>query len=181
MSFGDRRTLPKGLHGCKLDRHLHRVNCETTLFANYGPLWKTIDRVAEKRLHKSCRASNIYIIDYFVKFSSRQVSSHIAMQSPIFLIHSQKMSIRAPLANWFGDEIHLSRQCPRGKFILPTKRTCFKCQHALIARRRDVFGYIQSLLRCIAECIRFSRSVQYEPLQIGWCWHSRAYGRDTRV
>lgn len=39
MPFGDPRTLPEGLHGCKLDRHLHRVNCETALFANYGVLW----------------------------------------------------------------------------------------------------------------------------------------------
>lgn len=39
MPFGDPRTLPEGLHGCKLDRHLHRVNCETALFANYSVLW----------------------------------------------------------------------------------------------------------------------------------------------
>lgn len=33
MSFGDPRTSPEGLHGCKLDRHLHQVNCETVLLA----------------------------------------------------------------------------------------------------------------------------------------------------
>lgn len=67
MSFGDRRTLPEGLHGCKLDRHLHRVNCETTLFTNYAPLWKMVDRdrlksinFAALRISIACRRRNCY-------------------------------------------------------------------------------------------------------------------------
>lgn len=66
MSFGDRRTLPEGLHVCKLDRHLHRVNCETTLFANYAPLWKTVEIARKAFSHVLHRASNIYVIGEIV-------------------------------------------------------------------------------------------------------------------
>jgi len=36
VSFEHLRTLPEGLHGCKLVRHLHRVQCRTVFSANYA-------------------------------------------------------------------------------------------------------------------------------------------------